>query len=139
MKVASVILAAGQGTRMKSSLQKVLHPVCGKPMLAYCLEAAAAVTTEKPVVIVGTEAQTVREFVGEKATCIVQEQQLGTGHAVMQAESALRGKAELILVTYADMPLLSAETLSCLVETQKKNPGPMTLLTAISADPRGFG
>jgi len=139
MKIASVILAAGQGTRMKSATQKVLHPVCGKPMVAYSLEAVASVTSGKPVVIVGINAESVRDFLGDSARCVVQEQQLGTGHAVMQAESALRGEADLVLVTYADMPLLRSETLSSLVETQKGNPGPMTMLTAISPDPRGFG
>ena len=139
MRVASVILAAGQGTRMKSALQKVLHPICGKPMLAYCLETAASVTTEKPVAVVGINAEAVRQFLGDSAICVVQEEQLGTGHAVMQAGPVVQGKAELVLVTYADMPLLSVETLSGLVETQKKNPGPMTMLTVISPAPRGFG
>ncbi len=139
MKIASVILAAGQGTRMKSAMQKVLHPLCGKPMVAYSLEAAASVTTGKPVVVVGINAETVREYLGDSAQCVVQEQQLGTGHAVMQAESVLRGRADLVLVTYADMPLITAATLSSLVEAQKANPGPLTLLTAISPAPRGFG
>ena len=139
MKTAAVILAAGQGTRMKSALQKVLHPVCGRPMLAYSLEAAGSASTEVPVVIIGIDGKTVSDFLGDTARCIVQDQQLGTGHAVMQAESSLRGKTELVLVTYADMPLLRSETLSRLIETQKINPGPMTLLTVVSPDPRGFG
>ena len=139
MKIAAIILAAGQGTRMKSALQKVLHPVCGKPMVSYTLEAAGSVSTETPVVIIGINGEAVRNFLGDKALCITQDQQLGTGHAVMQAESTLRAKADLVLVTYADMPLLGPETLSRLVETQKKNPGPMTMLTAISPDARGFG
>jgi bifunctional UDP-N-acetylglucosamine pyrophosphorylase/glucosamine-1-phosphate N-acetyltransferase len=139
MKIAAVVLAAGQGTRMKSALQKVLHPVCGKPMLAYSLEAAGSASTETPVVIIGINGETVRDFLGDTARCVLQEQQLGTGHAVMQAESSLRGKTDLVLVTYADMPLLRSETLSRLVETQQKNPGPMTMLTIVSADARGFG
>ena len=139
MKIAVVILAAGQGTRMKSDLQKILHPVCGKPMLTYSLQAAGSACTETPVVIIGTNGKTVSDFLGDTARCVVQNQQLGTGHAVMQAESALRGKADLVLVTYADMPLLRSETLSRLVETQKKNSGPMTMLTVVSADARGFG
>ena len=64
---------------------------------------------------------------------------MGTGHAVQKAEAGLRGKTDLVLVTYADMPLLRSETLTALVETQKKNPGPITMLTVIAADPRGFG
>jgi bifunctional UDP-N-acetylglucosamine pyrophosphorylase/glucosamine-1-phosphate N-acetyltransferase len=139
MKVTSVLLAAGQGTRMKTLLPKVLHPVCGKPMLAYALEAACSVSTEQPVVIVGKDAQALNEYLGDSARCIVQDPPLGTGHAVQQAETSLRGKTDLVLVTYSDMPLLTHETLLKLVETQKKNPGPMTMLTVIAADPRGFG
>jgi bifunctional UDP-N-acetylglucosamine pyrophosphorylase/glucosamine-1-phosphate N-acetyltransferase len=139
MKVTAVLLAAGQGTRMKSNFLKVLHPVCGKPMLAYALEVACSASTERPVVVVGNDGETLRSFLGDAARCVLQDPPLGTGHAVRQAEASLRGKTDLVLVTYADMPLLRPETLARLVETQKKNPGPMTMLTVISADPRGFG
>jgi bifunctional UDP-N-acetylglucosamine pyrophosphorylase/glucosamine-1-phosphate N-acetyltransferase len=139
MKVASVILAAGQGTRMKSALQKVLHPVCGRPMIAYALEAAVSAGTEPPVVVVAPNGDPVRAYLGDRAACVIQQEPLGTGHAVMQAEAALKGKSDLVLVTYADMPLLRPETLAALVEAQKANPGPMTMLTAIADDPRGFG
>ncbi len=139
MKITAVILAAGQGTRMKSDLPKVLHPVCGVPMIEYALRAAWEASTEIPVVIIGHGAELVREFLGETACCVVQDPQLGTGHAVQQAESTLRGKTDLVLVTYADMPLLRPETLKRLVETQKSNKGPLTMLTVSAADPRGFG
>ena len=139
MKVTAVLLAAGQGTRMKSRVLKVLHPVCGKPMLAYALAVAGSASTEKPVVVIGKDGEALRTFLGEAARCVVQDPPLGTGHAVQQAEAVLRGKTDLVLVSYADMPLLRPETLARLVETQKENPGPMTMLTVISADPRGFG
>ncbi|HSA99292.1 MAG TPA: NTP transferase domain-containing protein, partial [Anaerolineales bacterium] len=139
MKVTAVLLAAGQGTRMKSDLPKVLHPLCGKPMLWHALEALKSVTTEKPVVIVGHGAETVKKYVGDSAECILQEPQLGTGHAAMQAESRLKGKTDTVIVTYADMPLLRGETFQRLVETQRLNPGPFSLLTVIADDPRGFG
>ena len=139
MKITAVILAAGQGTRMKSALQKVLHPVCGKPIVAYSLEAASSASTEVPVVIIGNGGDALRDFLGDSVRCVAQDPQLGTGHAVQQAEATLRGKTDLVLVTYADMPLLRSETLSRLVETQKINPGPMTMLTVLAADPRGFG
>ncbi len=139
MKVTAVLLAAGQGTRMKSRLLKVLHPVCGKPMLAYALAAAGSASTEKPVVVIGKDGEALRAFLGDTARCVLQDPPLGTGHAVRQAEASLRGKTDLVLVTYADMPLLRPETLARLVETQKKNPGPITMLTVIAADPRGFG
>jgi bifunctional UDP-N-acetylglucosamine pyrophosphorylase/glucosamine-1-phosphate N-acetyltransferase len=139
MKVTAVLLAAGQGTRMKTRLPKVLHPVCGKPMLAYAFEVACSASTEQPVVVTGRDGQALRDYLGDRARYVIQDPQLGTGHALQQAEASLRGKTDLVLVTYADMPLLRLETLLRLVETQKKNPGPMTLLTITSADPRGFG
>src|SRR5512145_1360835 len=139
MKITAVLLAAGQGTRMKSDLPKVLHPLCGKPMIWHALEALKSATTEKPVVIVGHGAEAVRKYVGDAADCVLQEPQLGTGHAAMQAESLLKGKTDIVIVTYADMPLLRGETFQQLVETQRLNPGPLTLLTVIADDPRGFG
>ncbi len=139
MKITAVLLAAGQGVRMKSDLPKVLHPVAGQAMILHALQAVSQACTEKPVVIVGHGSDSVRFAVADLAVCVLQEQQLGTGHAVQQAESVLAGKTDLILVTYADMPLLRAETLNKLVETQQNNPGPLSLLTVISDDPRGFG
>jgi bifunctional UDP-N-acetylglucosamine pyrophosphorylase/glucosamine-1-phosphate N-acetyltransferase len=139
MKITAIILAAGQGTRMKSDLPKVLHPVCGVPMITHSLAAGKAASSETPVVIIGHGADAVREFLGKQARCIVQDPQLGTGHAVQQAESTLRGKTDLVLVTYADMPLLSQQTLKRLVATQKASQGPLTILTVSAAAPRGFG
>ncbi|MGZ9226359.1 MAG: bifunctional UDP-N-acetylglucosamine diphosphorylase/glucosamine-1-phosphate N-acetyltransferase GlmU [Anaerolineales bacterium] len=139
MKVTAVLLAAGQGTRMKSDLPKVLHPLGGKPMLWHVLEALKDAATEKPVVIVGHGAQEVKKYLGIRAECIVQEPQLGTGHAAMQAESSLTGKTDYVIVTYADMPLLRPETFTRLLETQRLNSGPLSLLTVIADDPRGFG
>ncbi len=139
MKTTAILLAAGQGTRMKSDLPKVLHPVCGKPMLWYGLQAARGASAEKPVVIIGKGAEQVQEFVGETATCVLQEPQLGTAHAVIQAEAALKGRTDQVIVTYADMPLLRAETLRRLAETQAANRGPISLLTVTAPDPRGFG
>jgi bifunctional UDP-N-acetylglucosamine pyrophosphorylase/glucosamine-1-phosphate N-acetyltransferase len=139
MKVTAVLLAAGQGTRMKSDFPKVLHSLCGKPMLWHVLEALKSVTTEKPVVIVGHGAEEVKNYVGTSAECVLQEPQLGTGHATLQAESLLKGKTDYLVVTYADMPLLRGETFRRLVETQRHNPGPFSILTVIADDPRGFG
>jgi len=139
MKVTAVLLAAGQGTRMKSNLPKVLHPLAGKPMLWHSLKAINQASTEKPVVVVGHGAEQVKEFVGESAISVIQEPQLGTGHAAMQAEPVLKGNADYVIITYADMPLLRGETFQQLVETQKKNSGPISMLTVIAEDPRGFG
>ncbi len=139
MKVASVLLAAGQGTRMNSNLPKVLHPLCGEPMLWHTLQAVKMASSEKPVVIVGYGADQVRAFVGMEADCVLQQPQLGTAHAALQAEPLLRGKADYVIVTYADMPLLREATFRRLVETQLANAGPISLLTVVAPDPRGFG
>lgn len=139
MKITAILLAAGQGTRMKSSLPKVLHPIAGKPMIWHALQAIRHSTTEKPVVVVGYGAEEVTQYLDDSAQTVLQEPQLGTGHAVMQAEALLKGKTDLIVVCYSDMPLLRSETLQELVETQKRNKGPISMLTVMADDPRGFG
>src|SRR5690349_22545677 len=139
MKITAVLLAAGHGTRMKSDLPKVLHQIAGKPMVFYGLEAARQASTETPILVVGYRAEAVKAAVGQASRYALQEQQLGTGHAVMQAEGLLKGKTDYVIVTYADMPLLRAETLQQLVDAQKGNAGPITILTVIAEDPRGFG
>lgn len=137
--VASVILAAGQGTRMKSSLPKVLHPILGRPMLRYPLAVAEAVSQVQPVVVVGHHAEDVRAALGGEARFALQERQLGTGHAVMQAREALRDAADLIFVLYGDMPLLTSKTAQMLVDAQRNAQGPISMLTVIAENPRGFG
>jgi bifunctional UDP-N-acetylglucosamine pyrophosphorylase / glucosamine-1-phosphate N-acetyltransferase len=139
MRVAAIILAAGQGTRMMSETPKVLHPILGKPMLWYALQATRDISNSQPVVIVGHGAEAVAEAFGDQARYVLQAEQLGTGHAVRQAQSHLQGQAELVLVTAGDMPLLSQQTLQKLVAAQNANPGPLTMLTAVSEQPRGFG
>ncbi len=139
MKVTAILLAAGQGTRMKSDLPKVLHPVLGRAMIWHALEAVKAASSETPVVVVGHGAGKVTEYLGDAARTVLQDPQLGTAHAVMQAEELLRGTCDLVLVCYADMPLLRGETLQRLVEKQKANPGPFSMLTVFNDDPHGFG
>jgi bifunctional UDP-N-acetylglucosamine pyrophosphorylase/glucosamine-1-phosphate N-acetyltransferase len=139
VKLKSIILAAGQGTRMKSDLQKVLHPLLGKPMVSYAVETMETLTGTQPVLIVGCDADAVRETVGQAAVFIEQAEQKGTGHAVLQARDALQGQSDLVLVTYADMPLLTVETLRRLVERQQQNAGPLAILTLVTDTPRGFG
>jgi bifunctional UDP-N-acetylglucosamine pyrophosphorylase / glucosamine-1-phosphate N-acetyltransferase len=139
VNLAVVILAAGEGTRMRSKLPKVLHPLAGRSLVAHALEAAQALTETPPVLIVGHGADAVKETVGDRAVFVEQAEQLGTGHAVLQAREALQGETDLVLVTYADMPLLTLETLRTLVERQRENPGPITMLALTRDDPRGFG
>ncbi|MCX7682904.1 MAG: bifunctional UDP-N-acetylglucosamine diphosphorylase/glucosamine-1-phosphate N-acetyltransferase GlmU [Anaerolineae bacterium] len=139
MKLASLILAAGQGTRMKSDIPKVLHMLLGRPLVMYTVETARALTGEPPVLVVGYGAEAVQQTVGDRAICILQAEQRGTGHAVLQAREVLAGQSDLVLVMYADMPLLTVETLQRLVARQRENPGPLTLLTLVDERARGFG
>ncbi|MEA3377798.1 MAG: bifunctional UDP-N-acetylglucosamine diphosphorylase/glucosamine-1-phosphate N-acetyltransferase GlmU [Chloroflexota bacterium] len=139
MDLAVVILAAGEGTRMKSDLPKVLHPLAGRPMVAYSLDTARELTDRPPVLVVGHGAETVTEAAGDDVISVIQSEQLGTGHAVLQARESLEGKSDLVLVSYADMPLLTAETLERLVEIQRQNSGAITMLTLVRENPRGFG
>ena len=139
MTTAIVILAAGKGTRMKSNLPKVLHPLAGRPMIAYSLDLAAAISKLPPVIVVGHKADEVKAAVGTRATFVEQTQQLGTGHAVMQAEAALAGKADTVLVYAADMPLITPGTLQRLLDTHHATGATITMLSVIAEDPRGFG
>jgi bifunctional UDP-N-acetylglucosamine pyrophosphorylase/glucosamine-1-phosphate N-acetyltransferase len=139
MNIKAVILAAGQGTRMRSALPKVMHPLLGKPMVHYSLEVARQATGSIPLLVIGHGADAIQEACKDAAEFVIQEKQLGTAHAVQQAEPLLNGQAELVLVTYADMPLLTAETLSKLVNVQRQHSGPFTMLTINVDDPRGFG
>lgn len=139
MKTSVVILAAGKGTRMHSELPKVLHPILGQPLIQYSVAVAQSVAQSPPVLVVGHAAEKVRAAVAEAAEYVLQEPQLGTGHAVQQAETRLRGKSEYVLILYGDMPLVTAETVQKLLDVQKNHIGPISVLTLISDDPRGFG
>ncbi|WP_029920437.1 bifunctional UDP-N-acetylglucosamine diphosphorylase/glucosamine-1-phosphate N-acetyltransferase GlmU [Nevskia soli] len=138
MKVHAVILAAGQGTRMKSALPKVLHRVGGTPMLGHVLAAARAAEVGACHVVLGHGAEQVREWLGgmgEGIDTVVQAQQLGTAHAVQQALPQVPDSA-VVLVLYGDVPLVSAETLRKLVAAAKDG---MAVLTAEVPDPAGYG
>lgn len=137
--LAVLILAAGQGTRMKSDRVKVLHEVCGKPMVKYAVEVAREVSGQKPFVVVGYQAESVKECLGDKVHYIMQSEQRGTGHAVMQAEPYIRGVYDELIVLYGDTPLLSAETLRALVETRRRSEAGCSILTVDIPDPTGYG
>ncbi|HVO41803.1 MAG TPA: bifunctional UDP-N-acetylglucosamine diphosphorylase/glucosamine-1-phosphate N-acetyltransferase GlmU [Aggregatilineales bacterium] len=138
--VSVVILAAGQGTRMKSDLAKVLHRVGGKSMILRSVDTASRLADEPPVVVVGRDADAVRQSLGSRARYVTQAPLLGTGHAVMQTADVLRSQGGIVAVFHADLPLLRAETLARLVEVQMSDPASViTLLSVIAPDPRGFG
>jgi bifunctional UDP-N-acetylglucosamine pyrophosphorylase/glucosamine-1-phosphate N-acetyltransferase len=137
-KVRVLLLAAGKGTRMRSKLPKLLHPLGGRAMILHCLEAAQAIDPQ-PVVVVGHGADEVRKLVGDKAVFAEQTEQLGTGHAVLQAKSVLEGKADLVIVSSGDLPLLTSETLQILLDTQQKTKGAFSMLVLRQKEARGFG
>jgi bifunctional UDP-N-acetylglucosamine pyrophosphorylase/glucosamine-1-phosphate N-acetyltransferase len=139
MRTAAVILAAGQGTRMKSSTPKVLHTVAGTPMVAFGVEAARQVTGEPPVLVVGHGADRVRSALGDRSRYALQAEQLGTGHAVLQARELLEGQADVVLVFYADMPLIRSETLQALLHTRQAGGAAIALLSVIPDEARAIG
>lgn len=139
MTVAAILLAAGHGTRMNSKLQKVLHGVGGQPMIVHVFEAAESVADLPPVVVVGAGEQGVRGLLGERATYVVQEQRLGTGHATRMAEEVLRGRAAQVLVTYGDMPLLRASSLARLVAEQRQSGAVIAMLSVFGDAGSSFG
>lgn len=141
MTIAAVILAAGQGTRMKSRLPKMLHPLGGRPLIQHAVELAWEAIGSRPVVVVGQGAEAVRQRVADRAEFVVQSPPLGTAHAVAQAQALLAGKCSHVLAYYGDMPLLRASTLRRLVEHQHASASPLTLLSGLApaSDSRGFG
>ena len=136
-----LILAAGKGTRMKSALPKVLHPVAGKPMVEYVLETAAALCPATRTVIVGHAADTVRTALAhaEDVRFLLQEPQLGTGHALMQAAPLFTGVSGTLLLLSGDAPLLTPATLRALLDTHVRGQSAATLLSAVVPDPTGYG
>jgi len=137
--IRAIILAAGQGTRMVSQLPKVLHELGGKPLVQYSIEMAKSATQDKPILVVGHQADKIREVIGDAVEYVVQKDQLGTGHAVGCAEPVFKNGVELVLILSADMPLLSSDTLRELVRIQSTNEGPLTFATTINVNSRGFG
>lgn len=136
MSLDIVILAAGQGTRMRSALPKVLHPVAGQSMLGHVISTARALQPRSIQVVIGHGAEQVRQrLVGDDLNYVVQAEQLGTGHAVAQALPNL--SAERVLILYGDVPLIEAETLQRLL--QKVGPEQLALLTVTLDDPTGYG
>lgn len=114
--LAAVVLAAGKGTRMKSNRHKVLHSVAGRPMIEHLLAALAELSPERTVVVVGDGREQLEKQLGGRATLVVQEPQLGTGHAVLQAREALAGFEGDVLVLYADVPFVRAGTMRAMVD-----------------------
>jgi bifunctional UDP-N-acetylglucosamine pyrophosphorylase/glucosamine-1-phosphate N-acetyltransferase len=137
--IGVVLLAAGQGVRMNSRKQKILHEVGGRPMVLHAFLAAEAVADRPPVLVVGPGEPGVRGLIGDRATYVVQPEALGTGHATRMAADALRGQAEQVIVAYADMPLLRPETLRRLADCRREANAAVALLSVPGEPGSSFG
>ncbi|HYC59844.1 MAG TPA: bifunctional UDP-N-acetylglucosamine diphosphorylase/glucosamine-1-phosphate N-acetyltransferase GlmU [Thermoanaerobaculia bacterium] len=141
-KLEVIILAAGLGTRMKSSTIKILHRAAGRPIIDYVLDLAAGVCANPPVVIVGHQREAVQEVIGARARFAVQEVQQGTGHAVLQAGTVLEpaGAAnKRVLILSGDVPLTRPETLRRLIDEHERSGNALTLLTMKLDEPAMYG
>lgn len=135
----AIIMAAGEGKRMRSALPKVMHRVGGRPMIDCVIDAAAGTTDEKPVVVVGNCREQVISYLGDRAHIAVQEQQKGTGHAVMMAMDYLEQTDGYAIVLAGDMPLLQPETIAQLLRETEERQYDATILTSIVQNPSGYG
>jgi bifunctional UDP-N-acetylglucosamine pyrophosphorylase/glucosamine-1-phosphate N-acetyltransferase len=132
--IAAIILAAGKGTRMKSDLHKVLHPIAGRPMLMHLMDSVDALAPAKKVVIVGDRAEQLEAALAGSAELAVQQPQLGTGHAVQQAEAALAGFDGNVLILYGDVPFVRTATMRAMVERLDADDAPAAVVLAFEPD-----
>lgn len=139
MSLAVLILAAGEGTRMKSSQPKVLHHICGRPIISYVVREAKKLNPDKVVAVIGSGAERVKEVLGLGVDFVIQAERLGTGHAVLVAKEALGGFEGDLLILSGDSPLIRAETLSDLIAKRKAEAAAAAVLTADFASPCGYG
>ena len=139
--VAAVILAAGKGTRMKSDLHKVLHPIAGRPMLAHLMASVGQLKPARQVIVVGAGREQVEAFAqAHDATTALQEPQLGTGHAVQQAEHDLGGFEGDILILYGDVPMVTAATMARMLTRLNAPDAPLAVVLAFRPpDPLAYG
>ncbi len=135
-----LILAAGQGTRMKSDLAKVLHPLCGKPLVEHVVRSAQKAGITKTIVVVGHQAETVKASLsGLGVEFVMQQPQKGTGHAVMQALPIIENFTGELLVLYGDVPLIRPETIKILLKKHHDEENACTMLTTIIEQPASYG
>ncbi|MDZ4275968.1 MAG: NTP transferase domain-containing protein, partial [Erythrobacter sp.] len=137
---AAIILAAGKGTRMKSDRHKVLHPIAGRAMLDHLMASVEELGPERLAVVVGAGRDQIEAAVGARAATCLQEPQLGTGHAVAQAEGALAGFAGDVLVLYGDVPFVKAATMRAMLERLHGADSPAAVVLGFEpADPLAYG
>lgn len=133
---SAIVLAAGKGTRMKSSKNKVMHEVLGKPMIGHVVDRLSSIDVDEVVMVVGHQASAIQDYLKDRVIYAMQEPQQGTGHAVMQA-TALEGKSGDTLILYGDCPLISVETMKTMFEHNQGKA--LTVLTAVLEDPAQYG
>ncbi len=138
VKTAAIILAAGQGSRMQSDTAKVLHPLAGLEMIKHVVRSVRLAALERSIVVIGYQGDKVRTVL-DGVDLVEQKEQLGTGHAVNQCREALRDFSGNVLVTYGDTPLFRAKTFAQALEYHEKQQAAATIVTAIFADPTGYG
>jgi UDP-N-acetylglucosamine diphosphorylase/glucosamine-1-phosphate N-acetyltransferase len=137
---STIILAAGKGTRMKSDLAKVLHPIGGIPMLSYTIAAARAAGSRRIIAVIGHQSERIREIFQERDLIFVEQKELlGTGHAVLQAKNAFSEKNENIIILCGDVPLIRPKTLKALYEKKERDRATVVVLTTIVENPTGYG
>lgn len=139
MKTRAIILAAGKGTRMKSDTPKVLHKVCGKPMLGHVVDNLRASGVDDVYAVLGHKADVVQAHFRDSFKTVIQEEQLGTGHAVMQFESQLEAELGQTVVICGDTPLISDETIRGFIDHHNQTGAKATVLTATTENPHGYG
>ncbi|OCC22554.1 UDP-N-acetylglucosamine diphosphorylase/glucosamine-1-phosphate N-acetyltransferase [Croceicoccus estronivorus] len=138
--IAAIVLAAGKGTRMKSDTHKVLHPIAGRPMLLHLMEAVDALKPVSKVVVVGDKAEQLESALGGSAALVKQEPQLGTGHAVQQAQDALAGFTGDVLILYGDVPFVPTSTMQAMVDRLNAPDAPaVVVLTFQPDDTQAYG
>jgi bifunctional UDP-N-acetylglucosamine pyrophosphorylase/glucosamine-1-phosphate N-acetyltransferase len=135
----AVVLAAGLGTRMRSRVPKVLHPICGRPMLGYVLDAAREVSGATPLVVYSPATSAVTETFANEATFALQDEPRGTGDAVRAAIDALPADTDEVLVLSGDVPRVEVGTLTALLEARRDDAAVMTLVAVDAIDPTGLG
>ncbi len=134
----AIVLAAGKGTRMRSQKSKVLHELFGKPILEYVLDNLVGIGIKNPIVVIGADGDRVRSFINKRGQCVIQEKQLGTGHAVLVAKSLIKSTGD-VLVWPGDMPLIELKTLKEFVRKHKRSNNVASVLTAQIKHPKGYG
>lgn len=139
MQINSVILAAGHGKRMNSKQYKLLHTVCGKPMVGHVLDLLNKIETTLTVAVVGNGAEEIKAYLGDKVAYAYQQQQLGTGHAVLQAKPMLEDKEGVTIIICGDTPLVKESTLQEMIRLHQESGAGATILTAEMDNPNGYG